>query len=407
MNKIFILYGIIFVALLCLCEKYKLYNQPKYKFYIKLFISANVMFTIYVIYFQASNHNEEIINNHSDFYNKIMGDLKHGTLFLLNSNPKMKYYFDELIHTNNNNNDNNDNEMYSVSEYLTHRDPHMELAITYKIMDVFTDFAVFYYSHVNLDNYNTLMISQRYTVLKTFNMYLNSKIFRENLDIYLNHIKNFISYIELCFLSNNGPFNNANVDITYHFCKFMYCIFKNLFDKNSSIIKINYNFTNNSMNFWSLFKKYILHLFVYQFVAIFKLPNVVDTLNTFYPAIAEFISLFDNEFQTNYLVDYKNHISQLESMVFPDDLPNDFLDPILFTPIKNPMILPESGIIIDRTVIMSYLLENNYDPFNRQPITFEQLEQFNSLENIKEKCLEFIIKRDTWTKEANVKIQNN
>ena len=188
MNKIFILYGIIFVALLCLCEKYKLYNQPKYKFYIKLFISANVMFTIYVIYFQASNHNEEIINNHSDFYNKIMGDLKHGTLFLLNSNPKMKYYFDELIHTNNNNNDNNDNEMYSVSEYLTHRDPHMELAITYKIMDVFTDFAVFYYSHVNLDNYNTLMISQRYTVLKTFNMYLNSKIFRENLDIYLNSV---------------------------------------------------------------------------------------------------------------------------------------------------------------------------------------------------------------------------
>ena len=178
MNKIFILYGIIFVALLCLCEKYK--------FYIKLFISANVMFTIYVIYFQASNHNEEIINNHSDFYNKIMGDLKHGTLFLFKDNPKMKYYFDELIH-NNDNNDNN-NEMYSVSEYLTHRHPDMELTITYKIMDNLTDFAVFYYSHVNLDNYNTLMISQRYTVLKTFNMYLKSQIFRENLDIYLNNV---------------------------------------------------------------------------------------------------------------------------------------------------------------------------------------------------------------------------
>jgi len=185
MNKIFILYGIIFVALLFLCEKYKLYNQPKYKFYIKLFISANVMFTIYVIYFQASNHNVEILNNHSKFYNKIMGDIKHGTLFLLKDNPKMKYYFDELV---NNNNNNNDNEMYSVSEYLTHRDPGMELTITYKIMDTFTDFAVFYYSHVNLDSYRTLMISQRYTVLKTFNMYLNSKIFRENLDIYLNSV---------------------------------------------------------------------------------------------------------------------------------------------------------------------------------------------------------------------------
>jgi hypothetical protein len=64
------------------------------------------------------------------------------------------------------------------------------------------------------------------------------------------------------------------------------------------------------------------------------------------------------------------------------------------------MILPESGIIIERTVIMSYLLENKYDPFNRQPITFEQLEQYNSLDNIREKCQEFIIKRDTWIKEA-------
>ena len=233
-----------------------------------------------------------------------------------------------------------------------------------------------------------------------FNM-LNT--YHKNLDIYLNHIKNFISYIELCFWSNNGPFNNANVDITYHFCKFMYCIFKNMFDKNSSIIKINYSFSNVTMNFWSLFKKYILNLFVYQFSAIFKLPNVIETLHTFYPDIEEFIDLFDIEFDTTFLDEYKSSIKRLEATVFPNDLPNEFLDPILFTPIINPMILPESGIIIDRTVIMSYLLENKYDPFNRQPITFEQLEHFNSLENTKEKCQEFILKRDTWVKEASKK----
>jgi hypothetical protein len=248
----------------------------------------------------------------------------------------------------------------------------------------------------------------RNLILNFNNLEINMlNVYHKSLDIYLSHIKNFISYIELCFWSNNGPFTDENIDITYHFCKFMYCIFKNMFDKNSSIIKINYNMSNINMNFWSLFKKYILHLFVYQFNAIFKLPNVVETLHTFYPDIKEFIGLFDIEFDTKYLDDYNNSILLLQTPNFPNDLPSEYLDPILFTPIIHPMILPESGIIIDRTVIMSHLLENKYDPFNRQPITFEQLEEYNSSDNVKEKCAEFICKRNTWIKEANNKIQEN
>jgi hypothetical protein len=177
-----------------------------------------------------------------------------------------------------------------------------------------------------------------------------------------------------------------------------------MFDKNSSIIKINYSISNSNMNFWDLFKKYILHLFVYQFSAIFKLPNVIQTLNDFYPDIEEFIGLFDIEFNTTYLEEYKNSVKQIKNTVFPDNLPNEYLDPLLFTPIIYPMILPESGIIIERTVIMSYLLENKYDPFNRQPLTFEELEHHNSLDIVKQKCQEFITKRDSWIKEANDKI---
>ena len=231
--------------------------------------------------------------------------------------------------------------------------------------------------------------------------------YHKNLDIYLSYIKNFISYIELCFSNNNGPFNDVNVDIAYHFCKFMYCIFKNMFDKNSYVIKINYNVSDMNMNFWLLFKKYILDLFLNQFSAIFKLPNVINTLYTFYPDIEEFISLFDTEFQTKYLDEYKNSIKQIENTILPNNLPNEYLDPILFTPIIHPMVLPESGLIIDRTVIMSYLLENKYDPFNRQPITFEQLEQYNSLDNVKAKCAEFILKRDIWIKDSNTNTNSN
>lgn len=245
----------------------------------------------------------------------------------------------------------------------------------------------------------------RHIILNSTNLEINIlNNYYKSLDIYLSHIKNFISYIELCFWSNEGPFNNDNVDIIYHFCKFVYCIFKNMFDKNSSIIKINYSISNSNMNFWDLFKKYILHLFVYQFSAIFKLPNVIQTLNDFYPDIEEFIGLFDIEFNTTYLEEYKNAVKQIKNTVFPENLPTEYLDPLLFTPIIYPMILPESGIIIERTVIMSYLLENKYDPFNRQPLTFEELEHHNSLDIVKQKCQEFITKRDSWIKEANDKI---
>lgn len=175
-----------------------------------------------------------------------------------------------------------------------------------------------------------------------------------------------------------------------------------MFDKNSVVIKVNYNILDTNMNFWSLFKKHILDLFLKQFLVILKLPNVINTLCTFYPDIEEFISIFDNEFQTEYSDVYTNSKKQIENTILPNNLPNEYLDPILFTPIIHPMVLPESGLIIDRTVIMSYLLENKYDPFNRQPITFEELERYNSLDNVKAKCAEFILKRDIWIKEANI-----
>ena len=48
---------------------------------------------------------------------------------------------------------------------------------------------------------------------------------------------------------------------------------------------------------------------------------------------------------------------------------------------------------------MSHLLENKYDPFNRQPITFEELEEYNAQDYIKQNCADFLLKRDNWIKE--------
>ena len=45
------------------------------------------------------------------------------------------------------------------------------------------------------------------------------------------------------------------------------------------------------------------------------------------------------------------------------DYPFEFLDPLLCTLIKNPVILPSTGTIIERNVIERQLLERSENPF--------------------------------------------
>lgn len=55
------------------------------------------------------------------------------------------------------------------------------------------------------------------------------------------------------------------------------------------------------------------------------------------------------------------------------DIPEDFLDPLLFTLMDDPIILPKSKITMDRSTIRSHLLSDPNDPFNRQPMTIEEV----------------------------------
>ena len=56
-----------------------------------------------------------------------------------------------------------------------------------------------------------------------------------------------------------------------------------------------------------------------------------------------------------------------------DDAPDEFLDPLTYDLMENPVILPSSHMNIDRRTILDYLLSNPSDPFNRNPLTKEEL----------------------------------
>jgi len=48
-------------------------------------------------------------------------------------------------------------------------------------------------------------------------------------------------------------------------------------------------------------------------------------------------------------------------------------DPLMYTLMEDPVILPSSRMSIDRATIRSHLLSDPNDPFNRVPLTMEDV----------------------------------
>ena len=53
------------------------------------------------------------------------------------------------------------------------------------------------------------------------------------------------------------------------------------------------------------------------------------------------------------------------------DAPDEFLDAMMYTLMEDPVILPSSKQVVDRSTIARHLLSSQTDPFNRDPLTME------------------------------------
>jgi ubiquitin conjugation factor E4 B len=80
------------------------------------------------------------------------------------------------------------------------------------------------------------------------------------------------------------------------------------------------------------------------------------------------------------------------------DVPDEFLDPLMYTLMEDPVILPGSKVSIDRSTIRSHLLSDSTDPFNRMPLKFEDVIPNNEL---KSQIQEF--KRSKKSKDVDMK----
>jgi ubiquitin conjugation factor E4 B len=56
------------------------------------------------------------------------------------------------------------------------------------------------------------------------------------------------------------------------------------------------------------------------------------------------------------------------------EVPEEFLDPLMFTVMRDPVLLKTSNIVVDRSTIVAHMLNDPTDPFNRRPLTMDDVE---------------------------------
>lgn len=104
------------------------------------------------------------------------------------------------------------------------------------------------------------------------------------------------------------------------------------------------------------------------------LPKAKDIL--FRKAVSVGIE-FEKLSQLVHKVAVKNQMDEIPT----DDLPDTFLDPIMSTLMVDPVLLPSSNIIVDRSTIARHLLSDQTDPFNRSPLSMEDIIPQTDLKN--------------------------
>eukprot|EP00922_Rhytidocystis_sp_ex-Travisia-forbesii_P008954 GHVS01013067.1.p1 GENE.GHVS01013067.1~~GHVS01013067.1.p1 ORF type:complete len:349 (+),score=67.31 GHVS01013067.1:190-1236(+) len=73
-----------------------------------------------------------------------------------------------------------------------------------------------------------------------------------------------------------------------------------------------------------------------------------------------------------------------------EDVPDEFLDPLMQDVMEDPVRLPTSNTVMDRRNIERHLMADEHDPYNRAPLRVEELE---SMPELREKIRAFLRER--------------
>jgi len=218
------------------------------------------------------------------------------------------------------------------------------------------------------------------------------KIYEKINKIYLDLIHYNLDFILFLLDEYNSNIHKNDLDIKFNIIKFVNNVLKVCYNKKSNVIKIKINNEENII--WNNFKKYIIKPFSSILMVLIKMPDISTMLNVYYTEFTNYLQKLDIHLGTEI---FEYYIQKRDENVI-DDIPlnvdDEFLDPILCIPIRNPVILPNSLVFMERAVIESHLTTNNFDPFSRSHLSIDELNEFNNTEDIKIKIIDFIYKRN-------------
>jgi hypothetical protein len=87
------------------------------------------------------------------------------------------------------------------------------------------------------------------------------------------------------------------------------------------------------------------------------------------------------------------------------EYPDEFVDPITYSPIKDPILLPNmkgfENMYFERSTIIKHILNSSQNPYTREPLTIKEVDEYNNKTNIRDKLDNFKIRFDKWISSQN------
>ena len=117
--------------------------------------------------------------------------------------------------------------------------------------------------------------------------------------------------------------------------------------------------------------------------------NTLKQIDLFIDTINKTHTSNDSSNQPSNIDILVENILHLEKTNSEEAIPDTFMDPILMTLIKEPILLPDSNIIVDKNMIFNHLLINNSDPFCNTYLDKKTLIEYNNIPDNVEKINNF------------------
>ncbi len=214
-----------------------------------------------------------------------------------------------------------------------------------------------------------------------YSMITNNKIYNDNYKTIIKNIVNLIvNWVE------KG--NTSRIYIACHFCKNVDdydLIYENIKEKIQNIFIKFFNIINDLVENKIIIEFFKENNYYYNEDAWILTKELVGPL-----------SINNNLNVYRIINNLVTNINKNNNEYDINEIPNEFLDPIMMVPIQIPYEIPETKSIVDKDLILDYLTYDEINPFTRTKLTKEELDEYNNKEDVKDRCNKFLKDFNNW-----------